>query len=94
MLALAAACSSVAPAPPEGTDADTREWWTITADLSSDAMEGRDTGSPGHDRAAKYVANRFARAGLKPGNASGSWFQDVPISEVRVDKEGTGFTIV
>lgn len=92
VLALAAACSSV-PAPPEGTDADTSEWWAITADLSSDAMEGRDTGSAGYERAAKYVADRFARAGLKPAGENGSWFQSVPISEVRVEKSGTRFTV-
>lgn len=92
VLALAAACSSV-PAPPEGTDADTREWWAITADLSSDAMEGRDTGTPGYERAARYVADRFAKAGLKPGGEDGGWFQSVPISEVRVEKNGTSFTV-
>jgi hypothetical protein len=92
-LALIAACSS-APSPPDGTDADTREWWAITADLSSDAMEGRDTGSPGYDRAARYVADRFAKAGLRPIVRDGSWFQSVPMSEVRVEKNGTRFAIV
>ena len=33
------------------SDAETAGWWRTTADLSSDAMEGRDTGSPGHARA-------------------------------------------
>jgi hypothetical protein len=92
VLALAAACSSV-PTPPQSVDADTREWWAITADLSADAMEGRDTGTPGYDRAAKYVADRFAKAGLKPAGENGSWFQTVPISEVRVEKGGTSFVV-
>jgi hypothetical protein len=94
LLALVAACSSVAPAPPQGTDADTKEWWAIIADLSSDGMEGRDTGSPGYARAAKYVADRFAAAGLKPAGENGGWLQTVPISEVRVEKSGTSFAIV
>ena len=34
-----------APAPPPGTDPDTRAWWAITGALSGDDMEGRDTGS-------------------------------------------------
>jgi len=39
-------------------DAETRAWWALTEELSSDAMEGRDTGSPGFDRAAAVVAAR------------------------------------
>ncbi len=89
---LAASCVSH-PAPPAGTDADTAAWWSITGDLSSDAMEGRDTGSPAYDRAAKYVADRFAAAGLKPAGENGGWYQTVPLQEVRVEKEGTSFTI-
>jgi hypothetical protein len=88
------ACSSTSPAPPAGTDADTVAWWSITGDLSSDAMEGRDTGSAGYDRAAKYVAERFAKAGLKPAGENNTWFQTLPLQEVRVEKEGTRFEIV
>lgn len=34
--------------------------------LSSDALEGRDTGSEGIDRAASYIAGHFEQAGVKP----------------------------
>jgi hypothetical protein len=87
---LVAACSSV-PAPPPGTDADTAAWWSITGDLSSDAMEGRDTGSAGYDRAADYVEARFRAAGLKPAGENGGYRQTLPLKEVRVEKEGTSF---
>jgi hypothetical protein len=90
---LAASCASV-PSPPAGTDADTAAWWSITGDLSSDAMEGRDTGSPGYDRAAKYVAERFAAAGLKPAGEKGGWYQTLPLKEVRMEKAGTSFEIL
>lgn len=90
---LAGACSSV-PAPPAGTDADTVAWWNITGDLSSDAMEGRDTGSAGYDRAADYVEARFRAAGLKAAGENGGYRQTVLLKEVRVDKEGTRFTLV
>jgi Zn-dependent M28 family amino/carboxypeptidase len=90
---LVAACSSV-PAPPPGTDADTAAWWSITGDLSSDAMEGRDTGSAGYNRAADYVEARFRAAGLKPAGENGGYRQTLPLKEVRVEKEGTSFTIV
>ena len=87
---MAGACSSV-PAPPAGTDADTVAWWAITGDLSSDAMEGRDTGSAGYDRAADYVEARFQAAELKPAGENGGYRQTLPLKEVRVEKEGTSF---
>ena len=89
---LVAACSSV-PAPPPGTDADTAAWWSITGDLSSDAMEGRDTGSAGYDRAAGYVEARFRAAGLKPAGENGGYRQTLLLKEVRVEKEGTSFEV-
>src|SRR4051794_40092363 len=83
-----------AAVPPRGIDSDTAAWWGTTRFLSSDAMEGRDTGSPGYERAARYVAERFARAGLKPAGEGGGWFQRVSLAETRVDKAGTSFRIV
>jgi hypothetical protein len=65
-------------------DPDTAAWWKITAALSNDQMEGRDTGSPAYMRAARLVASRFEAAGLKPAGENGSWFETVPMHEVRV----------
>lgn len=87
--ALVAASCANAPSPPPGTDADTVAWWNVTGDLSSDAMEGRDTGSTGYDRAADYVEARFRAAGLKPAGENGEYRQTLPLKEVRVEKEGT-----
>ncbi|ADW67247.1 M28 family peptidase [Granulicella tundricola] len=75
-------------------DADTKAWWHTTEDLSSDAMEGRDTGSAAYARAAQYVADRFKGAGLVPAGESGTYFQDVPLHELEVTREGTTFTLV
>jgi Zn-dependent M28 family amino/carboxypeptidase len=75
-------------------DANTREWWRITAALSGDAMEGRDTGSAAYERAAQYVANLFEQYGLKPAGEGGSYFQKVPLHEAQVTKNGTSFTLV
>jgi hypothetical protein len=74
-----------AAAPPATLDPDTRAWWNITTQLSGDGMEGRDTGSPAYDRAAKLVADKFAAAGLQPLGDNGSWFQPVPMNEIAVD---------
>src|SRR6185312_12501565 len=65
-------------------DPDTAAWWATTAQLSNDAMEGRDTGSPAYARAARLVASKFAAAGLKPAGENGTWFQNVPMHEIRV----------
>src|SRR4030095_1068734 len=35
--------------------------------LASDALDGRRTGTPGANDAARYVAGEFARAGLRAG---------------------------
>lgn len=84
---------SVAAAPP-ARDADTQAWWAIIGQLSSDAMQGRDTGSPGHARAARLVAERFAATGLRPAGDQGGFLQSAPLHEVAVDKAGTGFTVL
>jgi hypothetical protein len=90
----AAARAAPPPAPPPGTDADTRAWWAITGILADDDMEGRDTGSAAYERAARWVAQRFEAAGLKPAGDAGGWLQSVPLQEVRVDKAGTAFQII
>ena len=53
----------------------------VTRTLSSDDYEGRAPGSPGEEKTLAYLAQKFAAAGLKPGNR-GSWFQDVPLVEL------------
>jgi hypothetical protein len=45
--------------------------------LSSDAMEGRATGSPGGLAAAKYLAAQLAAAGLQPAGDDGSFLQTI-----------------
>lgn len=83
IVAVALALIGAAPAP--GLDPDTAAWWKMTAELSNDRMEGRDTGSAAYLRAARLVASRFKAAGLAPAGESGGWFQNVPMHEVRVD---------
>ena len=48
--------------------------------LSDDLLQGRDSGEPGYDIAALYVATRFAALGLQPA-VNGSWYQQVPFQE-------------
>ena len=83
------ACASTNGAP----DSSTAAWWRTTDALSGDDMEGRDTGSPGYDRAAAYVAQRFERAGLAPAGDSGTYFQRISFDEIEVTGEGTSFSV-
>src|SRR3569833_2257776 len=80
LLPFALLAAAAAPA----RDADTEAWWRTTTALSNDAMEGRDTGSAGYDRAAAYVAGRFAAAGLQPAGDHGGWLQHIPLEELAV----------
>ena len=44
--------------------------------LASDEMEGRATGEPGLDLAAKYLAEQAARIGLEPIDENRDYFQE------------------
>jgi hypothetical protein len=45
--------------------------------LSAKEMEGRGTAQAGGDRAAKYIADRFAKLGLKPLGDAGTFLQAI-----------------
>ena len=58
------------------TEADLRGHVEI---LASDAFEGRKPGTAGETKTIKYIAEAWAKAGLKPAAADGSWFDPVPL---------------
>ncbi|MGJ4730720.1 M28 family metallopeptidase, partial [Luteimonas sp. SDU101] len=80
------------PAPPNDTPAGQRIQADVEA-LSDDAMEGRETGTPGFDRAAAYVAGRYADIGLQPAGDGGDWYQRVPLLQASVVEDGALFEI-
>lgn len=43
--------------------------------LAGDSLEGRETGTPGQQKAAAYIARQFHAFGLKPAGEDGGWFQ-------------------
>ena len=53
----------------------------VTRRLSSDEFEGRMPGTRGEELTVDLLKQRFAAAGLQPGN-NGSWVQDVPLVEI------------
>ena len=62
--------------------------------LADDLLEGRGTGTRGHELAAKYVATEFEAAGLEPAGVKGSYLQPVPLREIQVEPEACEFTIM
>lgn len=47
--------------------------------LSADEMEGRATGTPGEERAVRYIAEQMEAIGLVGAAEDGSFFQPVPL---------------
>jgi Zn-dependent M28 family amino/carboxypeptidase len=60
--------------------------------LASDLLEGRETGTRGHEIAAQYVASQFQGMGLQPAGKDG-WFQQVPFTGGLLDEAKSGFSI-
>jgi hypothetical protein len=58
--------------------------------LASDEFEGRETGKPGAEKAANYIAAEFKRLGLQ-APVNGSYFLDVPLTENML--KFTAFTV-
>ena len=68
-------------------------WWSHIQVLADDNMEGRNTGSPGHLRAARYLASEFEHAGLKPAGVNG-YLQPVKFKVAQIDEEHSSLAIV
>src|SRR5277367_5762011 len=70
---------------------DGQRWWSHIAVLADDQLEGRNTGSAGHRKAAEYVAAQFARAGLRPAGIDG-YLQPVQLISRQIDEEHSSLT--
>ncbi len=79
-VSLAAAPAQLAPADPAAA-ARVRGHVEFLAD---DLLDGRGTGTRGHEIAAAYVASQFRSLGLQPAGENGSWYQWVPLRRARL----------
>lgn len=93
ILALAAAATLAAYGGDDWITAGKR-WWAHIEFLASDALEGRNVGSPGYEKAADYVAREFRSVGLKPGGGLASYRQPVPFVRISLDESRSGLRIV
>ncbi|MBP9211325.1 MAG: hypothetical protein KBF97_00925, partial [Bacteroidetes bacterium] len=60
--------------------------------LSDDAMEGRGTGTPGAERAARYIEEALRSYGLRPAPGMNGFRQSFPLHGSR-PADGTEFTL-
>ncbi len=74
-------------------EADGERWWSHVLALADDRLEGRGTGSPGHRKAAEYVAREFAQAGLEPAGTEG-FLQPVKLIARELDETRSSLTLV
>ncbi|MFN7994403.1 MAG: hypothetical protein U0Q18_12430 [Bryobacteraceae bacterium] len=82
ILAIAAVAASLIAAAPDG-----HRWWSYIQYLADDNLEGRNTGSDGHRKAAVWVAGEFERDGLKPAGTDG-YLQPVRFHTRKLDEPG------
>ena len=61
--------------------------------LADDLLEGRGTGTRGHEIAAKFMASEFEAMGLEPAGENGTYFQTVPLRSIRVDEGRTTMSL-
>src|SRR5437762_3338860 len=68
-------------------------WWSHIQVLADDKMEGRNTGSAGHLRAAQFLAGEFERAGLKPAGTRG-YLQPVKFKVAKILEDQSSLELV
>lgn len=78
---------------PTASKSDSKSWWEHVKVLADDNMEGRDTGSEGHKRAAAYVADQMKKAGLKPAGTDG-YFQAIKFNTRKIDESQSSLVLV
>lgn len=82
VLSCSTATAAIAAPSPAFPSISTETLKDITATLSGDDYEGRAPATPAEEKTVAYIADRFAKAGLRPGGTDGSWFQNVPLVEL------------
>jgi Zn-dependent M28 family amino/carboxypeptidase len=86
---------TAAPDAAGSDEAAGKVWWAHVQYLASDAMQGRQTGSPEFLKAAAYVVEQFKSYGLKPAGAASGWYQPVhfDVQRVLAEKSSIGLMI-
>jgi Zn-dependent M28 family amino/carboxypeptidase len=92
-VAVSGLCAAVLAAGAVDYASEGKRWWAHIEYLASDAMQGRNTGSPEHRKAAQYVAGEFERSGLKPAGTSG-YLQPMKFQARQIVEDGSSLALV
>lgn len=87
-LLVTGAAAQTAPAHFDG-----KTWWNYVKVLADDNMEGRETGSPGLQRAQAYVVDRLKRLGVEPAGVNG-YYQPVRFVSRQLDEKDSSVALV
>ncbi len=74
-------------------NAEGQRWWSHVEALANDQMQGRNTGSEAHRRAAAYVSGEFERFGLKPAGTQG-YIQPVKFDVSEIDENHSSLNLI
>src|ERR1700758_4179082 len=72
---------------------DGKTWWEHVKVLAADNMEGRETGSPGLQRASAYVVEQLKKDGLQPAGNKG-FYQPVKFVSREIDESGSSMELI
>lgn len=61
--------------------------------LASDSLRGRDTPSPGLEKAAAYVVDAYRAMGLEPGGEDGTFYQRYPFLQRALARDRVALTV-
>lgn len=61
--------------------------------LSHDLLQGRDTGSEGHEVASLYISAEFEKYGLKPAGDDGGYMQRIDFRQAYLDQDSPSLTL-
>ncbi len=86
------ASSGFAQTPPQ-PHFDGKSWWDHVKILADDNMEGRETGSPGLQRAQAYVVEQLKKNGIEPAGADG-YYQPVKFVQRQVTEKDSFAALV
>ncbi|SMO70111.1 M28 family peptidase [Gracilimonas mengyeensis] len=53
--------------------------------LAHDSLQGRETATPGEEKAAKFISDRYEEIGLQPGSDENTWFQSFDLIQPTVN---------
>ena len=92
-LAALIAIPTFAQSSPAASPFDGKSWWGYVKVLADDNMEGRETGSPGLQRAAAYIVEQLKNDGLEPAGVNG-YYQPVKLISRQIDESGSSLALV